>query len=182
MPVKEGKRLCRKCGEWKENIVTVFRCDRGKPSSPCRACHYKRTKEYAQNHKDKMAEYNRAYVERHPNKRRDSCALWRKGNPEKERAASKRWAENNKGRCRARVRKRQMRLSYALPQWLSDEDYLQIVEMYEKARNLELSTGIPHEVDHIEPIQGKDRCGLHVPWNLRVVPRSVNRSKGNTVY
>jgi hypothetical protein len=39
--------------------------------------------------------------------------------------------------------------------------------------------GHPHEVDHHWPLMHKKCCGLHVPWNLRVVPTALNQAKGN---
>lgn len=65
------------------------------------------------------------------------------------------------------------------PPWLTKEHKEQIKDKYRKAQALQDFTGIPHDVDHIIPLQGEFVSGLHVPWNLRVVTASENRSKHN---
>lgn len=68
-------------------------------------------------------------------------------------------------------------ITAAMPAWLSAEQMEEMRLVYEKARRLTRETGIRHEVDHIHPIRGDSLCGLHVPWNLRVVTITENKRK-----
>jgi 5-methylcytosine-specific restriction endonuclease McrA len=74
-----------------------------------------------------------------------------------------------------RAKHRAMRLQ-RMPAWA---DQAEISKFYEKAAWLTRRTKIPHEVDHIVPLLGELVSGLHVAWNLQVLPRFENRSKSN---
>ncbi|SLN30327.1 hypothetical protein [Roseisalinus antarcticus] len=78
-----------------------------------------------------------------------------------------------------------VRAGKAAPPWLTTEDKKQILAIYEAAEAMHMATGIPHEVDHIVQLFGKNKAGeqvisgLHVPWNLRAIPKSLNRKRGD---
>lgn len=81
--------------------------------------------------------------------------------------------------CLARVAKRRAALEQRTPPWLTREQFEAIVDFYELRRELEAKTGVPHHVDHVVPLRGRKVSGLHVPWNLQVIPATANISKGN---
>ena len=85
----------------------------------------------------------------------------------------------NKEKWREIKARRRVRLLQASP--VLDSEYLWMMkEIYELASLRERLTGAKWEVDHIIPLQGKDVCGLHVPWNLQVITQLENRQKGIT--
>lgn len=64
----------------------------------------------------------------------------------------------------AATRRRQCRKIRATPPWV---DHSEINKIY-------LNRPKGYEVDHIVPLRGKTVCGLHVPWNLRYLPKTEN--------
>jgi 5-methylcytosine-specific restriction endonuclease McrA len=75
------------------------------------------------------------------------------------------------------VRKRRHR--EATPKWLTPAERLQMRDLYLQARKLTELTRERYVVDHIVPLRGEEVCGLHVPWNLRVITQEENLKKSN---
>lgn len=76
-------------------------------------------------------------------------------------------------------RKRTGAMDMATPAWLSDKQKAEIKAFYDEAKRLSKATGERHEVDHVVPLHSPVVCGLHVPWNLRVLTKEDNNRKGN---
>ena len=80
---------------------------------------------------------------------------------------------------KAMVSVRKRRHKHATPAWITAEQKLAIRRLYLQAMELTRTTGERYVVDHIIPLINPTVCGLHVPWNLRVITQEENLAKSN---
>lgn len=145
----------------------------------CKACKNSRAREaYAKNPKA-FNEYSRALYAAQPEVARASRAKSRAKNPTTTRQSRKNWRLSNPGKVNSYTAEYRADKLKATPLWLTPEQRQEIVAIYENAKELTWLSESPLEVDHILPLRGENVCGLHVPWNLQIIPASVNRAKSN---
>lgn len=126
------------------------------------------------NNLDRAKAYRKKSYALNRDKRIRESLNWQVDNRELVNAKNSRWRKANPGKTNAQTAKRRAYLVSATPPWLTSDHYSEMREMYIEAGRQGL------EVDHQVPIKGKNVCGLHVPWNLQLLSKSDNCSKGNT--
>jgi len=99
-------------------------------------------------------------------------------NPCKGIERNKRWRIANPAKAAMLCGRRGKAIKERTPIWLTELHFDQMNVFYQTARLLTAELGLAFHVDHIEPLRGKNRSGLHVPWNLQVLPAKENLSKG----
>ena len=157
-------KKCTCCGEFKSQH------EYGKNKSKadglhdsCKSCKNNMARDLYKREKPKILSSNKA---------------WRDSNKDKVIKRSRRYYKDNKQDFIARAAtRRATKLTATIP--LSQEDKDKIKEFYWLAKDLRAVSGEEYHVDHIVPLQGKNICGLHVPWNLQILPADINLSKGN---
>lgn len=106
----------------------------------------------------------------------------RKRNPEKYNSYMRKWNKTNLNYKTSNVRQNRAnyraRLINATPVWA---DIYKIDQIYKLASKLERELKIKLHVDHIEPLKGKNNSGLHIWWNLQILPKFRNQSKSNKI-
>lgn len=122
--------------------------------------------------RDRIAKRKSEYEARTRPERSRVAKAYREANREKIRA----YYEANKFRYLHRNRLRQMLELRATPEW-ADLDAIRA--LYKLAAELSKSSGVKQHVDHMVPLKGRGVCGLHVEYNLQVVPWLDNLKKGN---
>lgn len=134
---------------------------------------------WKEQNKEKLEASNKRYREENLEKVSSARDKYRRENPEKVLQASRNYQRKNKHKYAMYASKRRFAARQAQPSWLSPEDKKRMELFWGLAELKSFVTGVEYEVDHIVPLQGKTVCGLHVPWNLRVIPREENRRKQN---
>ena len=87
--------------------------------------------------------------------------------------------ENNPEYYKALTSVRRRKHRNATPKWITPEQKLAMRELYLQAQKMTKLTGERYVVDHIIPLISPEVCGLHVPWNLRVITQEENLIKSN---
>lgn len=118
----------------------------------------------------------REYYERN----KENVIARAQGRPDAEKNQyKKKHKQDNPDYYRTLVSLRRRRFRLATPKWLSAEQKMEIRLKYRLAIELSRATGVRHAVDHEIPLHGEAVCGLHVPWNLRVITQEENLKKSN---
>lgn len=198
-------KVCTKCAAAKPMTAFSKRAAmQDGRRSQCSACDAVARDCYRQKYPGRAAEYQRRWRESNPEASAAKQARYRQNSPEKALARFARYqarnrekieayrektrerkstmgrayAKANPAKVLANVRVRQCALLSRTPRWLTADHKREMAALYAQAASLTKETGVPHEVDHTIPLRGKYVSGLHVPTNLRVIPRTANRMKG----
>jgi hypothetical protein len=155
-----SKGLCKVCYD------TNYYFENKQKRIAYNAQHKEKIASYRINHKEESFAYNAKYRAKHKKERYADAAIYRKTNPDK---------------INAFTAKRRAAKLNATPPWLTKDQLKEIAKFYTLAKELQWLSDEPLEVDHITPLQGENVSGLHVPWNLQILPKSANCSKGNGV-
>ena len=161
----------------------------------CKKCNKTYKESYRKRNKAKIAERKKEYYTKNREKVKLKAAeyretldkdavstynkKYRKENIEKHKEHKSRWQKNNRHKTRSSTARRRAARIQATPGWLTEEQLNDIKFIYQQAEELQWLSEEPFEVDHIVPLRGKEVCGLHVPWNLQILPRDMNRKKSN---
>ena len=157
--------------------------ERQTSTKACLACKVGYEKKWGAENREYIAAKSAKYRERHAERVAAARLARYAANPEKHIATNRRWEQNHPDQARAinsaKAARHRASKRDATLRWLSAEHRAQILRFYDEAVALAKQTGIQHEVDHIVPLRGKTVRGLHVPWNLQVLPMRENRVKHN---
>ena len=132
-----------------------------------------------ENNKETHNQRCRNWQSANPEKVKAAAKLWRAANPEKVANKYKRYRQRHPDKVAARAAASAASRSKRVPNWLTPDDKWLLGEAYSLAKLRTKMFGFVWEVDHIVPLRGVAVSGLHVPANVQVIPKTLNRLKRN---
>lgn len=191
-------KICTKCKLLKshEEFHKQNNTKTGYYSSCKSCCRELKVKLYAKNaekEKSKSREYRKTHVKEIKEKAHERYSkYWEKNKEEIKKKHRAKYHSNKeaynkqcseyrkrtKDKQNAKTRRYQASVIQRLPKCAN---LGKIEQFYTEAHRLTRETGIQHEVDHIIPLRGKLVSGFHVEWNLQILTKSDNSSKGNKI-
>jgi len=197
-----NSKICTKCKIEKD--VTEFHANKqakdGKASN-CKCC-----RKISQENWRLKSNYNKSYYDKNSDIIKKRASQYKKDNPEKVKqvrreyyqnnratidSKNKKWAKDNRERSREIKKKyeknnpevklkssidRRAKERLSTPEWSESS---KIRTLMQKCKELSRLTGKVYHIDHIEPIRGKNVCGLHVWANLQILEDDLNYKKSN---
>lgn len=145
----------------------------------CKSCDRERSRKHYQDNRQEALEKGKAYGKANRHVTRKASKKYYYKNREANIQRKLDWCKSNPEKAAATAAEYRARKHKATPSWLSEEHKGQILNIYEHARECETLTGDRYHVDHIVPLKGENISGLHVPWNLQVLPADINIAKSN---
>lgn len=168
-------KVCSTCSETKELIFFNKRkASSDGLNASCKSCRSARRKTYKS-----QKEYNKKKYWEDPAKAFQRKEKWYTNNPGKKAEHRKTYRTKNLAKIRLKESLKSVRRRTSVPSWLTPDQKQEIKNFYDLRNDARVITGEEYHVDHIIPLKGKNVCGLHVPWNLQVLPSKVNLSKHN---
>lgn len=168
------EKLCKNCGEVKDaSLYYKSKTAKDGVRTYCIEC----TKQL-QDRKPRTPKQNKAKYEATKLKMatddeyRDRIVAGRKERKKRYEATSE--------KAKAYKVEKKLQKSIATPDCLSEEHRRAMKDIYEESRQRR-ANGENVEVDHMIPFNGETISGLHVPWNLQILPAEENNIKSNKV-
>jgi len=175
-------KTCTKCNQ--EKSFTEFytsKTHKGGYHCYCKPCESERSKTKNAINRERRLAKAKEWRKSNPDKANGAIKAWQERNKERYAKLIADWATNNRDKVNAKWMQREAGKKKRTPQWLTDEMKKQIEVEYSLANWCSNVMNESYHVDHIVPLQGKTVSGLHVPWNLQVIPAKVNQRKSNKV-
>lgn len=167
-------KTCNRCKE--EKPLEEFGKRKDSPDGRkyyCKSCGIVLAAEQRKRNPDKESARQKAYYHRNRQKQIEKAARWTRENRNRVNKHRRESGLSAAAQAKRRAAKRQQ-----TPRWT---DHKSIKRIYSACARITKETGVPHEVDHIVPIQGANVSGLHVPWNMQVTTAEMNKIKGNRI-